>query len=221
MTTGTLPSNTATNPKEHVKAITLRSGWTYDQPEMVNIERDAEAAKNVESEKKETEYEVKETDRDIIDQQAKMTKENKGVTKPKKSREFNSESYSPSIYDPPIHFPQRLRKNKIDNQFSKFLSTFKQLHINIPLVKALEQMPNYVKFLKDILSNKRKLEEQETVMLTKESSAILQKKLSPKLKDLESFTIPYTIGNSYFDKDLCDLGASINVTPRSPIKTYF
>ncbi|XP_035544602.1 uncharacterized protein LOC118347994 [Juglans regia] len=121
-TIGTLSSNIVTNTNEHVKAKTLRSGWTYDQPEMVNTERDAEAAKNVESEKKKIKYEVKETDRDATDQQAKKTKENKGVTKPKKSREFNSETYSPSIYDPSILFLQRLRKNKIDNQFSKFLS---------------------------------------------------------------------------------------------------
>ncbi|KAF5475719.1 hypothetical protein F2P56_007495 [Juglans regia] len=52
-------------------------------------------------------------------------------------------------------------------------------------------------------------------MRNNESSAILQKKLQPKLKDPKSFTIPYTIGNSYFDKVLCDLGASINLMPLS------
>ena len=52
-------------------------------------------------------------------------------------------------------------------------------------------------------------------MLTEESSAILQKKLPPKLKDPGSFTIPCTIGKSYFDRALCDLGASINLMPFS------
>ncbi|XP_065623227.1 uncharacterized protein LOC136064844 [Quercus suber] len=52
-------------------------------------------------------------------------------------------------------------------------------------------------------------------MLTEESSAILQKKLPPKLKDPGSFTIPCTIGKSYFDRVLCDLGASINLMPLS------
>ncbi|XP_042980033.1 uncharacterized protein LOC122310217 [Carya illinoinensis] len=74
-------------------------------------------------------------------------------------------------------------------------------------------MPKYAKFLKNILSNKWKLEEHETVMLTEDSSAILQKKLPPKLKDQESFTIPCTIRNSYFDIVLCDLGAIINFMP--------
>jgi len=34
-------------------------------------------------------------------------------------------------------------------------------------------MPSYAKFLKDILSNKRKLEEHEIVALTKECSAVI------------------------------------------------
>ncbi|KAL5573789.1 hypothetical protein UlMin_023386 [Ulmus minor] len=72
-------------------------------------------------------------------------------------------------------------------------------------------MPKYAKFLKEVLSNKRRLEANEKVMLTKECSAILQRKLPPKLKDPGSFTIPCTIGDFEFDKVLCDLGASINL----------
>ena len=54
---------------------------------------------------------------------------------------------------------------------------FKKLHINIPFANALAQMPKYAKFLKDILVNKRKLEEHETVMLTEECSALISNKL--------------------------------------------
>ncbi|XP_068651586.1 uncharacterized protein [Aristolochia californica] len=80
---------------------------------------------------------------------------------------------------------------------------------------ALEQMPNYVKFLKDIISKKRRLEEFETVKLSEECSVILQKKLPQKLKDPGSFTLTCIIGNSFFDKVLCDLGTSINLMPLS------
>ncbi|KAL5548894.1 hypothetical protein UlMin_004125 [Ulmus minor] len=76
-------------------------------------------------------------------------------------------------------------------------------------------MPKYAKFLKEVLSNKRRLEANEKVMLTEECSAILQRKLPPKLKDPGSFTIPCTIGDFEFDKVLCDLGASINLMPLS------
>ena len=46
-------------------------------------------------------------------------------------------------------------------------------------------------------------------------SAVLQRKLPPKLKDSRSFTIPCTIGNTKFEKAMLDLGASINVMPYS------
>ncbi|KAJ9173506.1 hypothetical protein P3X46_016629 [Hevea brasiliensis] len=77
------------------------------------------------------------------------------------------------------------------------------------------QMPSYAKFLKEILSNKKKLEEFETVALTEESSAILQNKLPPKLKDPGSFSIPCHIGDISIDKALCDLGASVSLMPLS------
>ena len=82
-----------------------------------------------------------------------------------------------------IPYPQRLKKNKLDNQFGKFMEIFKKLHVNIPIADALEQMPPYVKFMKDILANKRKLSNYETVALSEECSVILQRKLPPKLKD--------------------------------------
>ena len=77
----------------------------------------------------------------------------------------------------------------------------------------LEQMPKYAKFLKDVLSKKRKLEECEAVALTEETTALLQKKLPPKLKDPESFSVPCTIGEHFHTKAFCDLGASINLMP--------
>ncbi|XP_057997704.1 uncharacterized protein LOC110662057 [Hevea brasiliensis] len=70
-------------------------------------------------------------------------------------------------------------------------------------------MPSYAKFLKEILSNKRKLDDYETMALTEEYSAILQNKLPPKLKDPRRFLIPHLIGNMNIDKALCDLEAKM------------
>ena len=107
---------------------------------------------------------------------------------------------NPFILSTPLLYPQRFQKQKLDKQFSKFLEIFEKIHINIPFADALEQMPNYVKFMKDIISKKKRLEEFETVKLSEECSAILQKKLPKKLKDPGSFTLPCTIGNSFFEK---------------------
>lgn len=76
-------------------------------------------------------------------------------------------------------------------------------------------MPSYTKFLKEILSNKRKLQDEETVALNVECSAMVQSKLPPKLGDPGSFCIPCTIGTTTFKKALCDLGASVSLMPKS------
>ncbi|XP_022156296.1 uncharacterized protein LOC111023221 [Momordica charantia] len=76
-------------------------------------------------------------------------------------------------------------------------------------------MPNYVKFLKDILAKKRSLGEFKTVALTKECSAILTEKLPQKMGDPGSFTIPVSIGGKNVGHALCDLGPSINLMPLS------
>ena len=49
--------------------------------------------------------------------------------------------------------------------------------------------------------------------LTATCSAVIQRSLPAKMKDLGSFTIPCSIGKYEFKKALCDSGASINLMP--------
>ena len=95
---------------------------------------------------------------------------------------------------------------------------FKKLEINISFADALAQMPNYVKFMKKIMSNKKKLEAYGIVNLFENYSAIIKRKLLEKLKDLGSFTIPRVIREHTFSKVLCDLRESINLMPFSVAK---
>ncbi|XP_076890609.1 uncharacterized protein LOC143538546 [Bidens hawaiensis] len=74
-------------------------------------------------------------------------------------------------------------------------------------------MPKYAKFLKDMLTNKRKLEELSHVTLNEECSVVLQNKLPTKKTDPRSFTIPCLIGDLFVSNSLADLGASINLMP--------
>jgi len=122
---------------------------------------------------------------------------------------------SPKPYNPPLSFPQRMAKAKLDLQFGKFLKVLKKLYINIPFTETLSQMPSYAKFLKEIPSNKRKLEEHETVALSEECSAAIQNKLPAKLKDPGSFSIPCLIGNVSINRALSDLGSSVSLMPLS------
>ena len=75
---------------------------------------------------------------------------------------------------------------------------FRKLHINIPLVEAIAQMPKYAKFLKEIISNKKKLKEFKTITLSKECSVIISYMLPSKRKHPGSLTIPYFVGNLNF-----------------------
>ncbi|XP_015970237.1 uncharacterized protein LOC107493695 [Arachis duranensis] len=61
------------------------------------------------------------------------------------------------------------------------------------------------------MTRKRNWGEKETVVLIKECSAIIQKKLPQKMKDPGSFQIPCIIGDINIEKALCDLGASMNL----------
>ncbi|KAL5568112.1 hypothetical protein UlMin_024687 [Ulmus minor] len=205
---GTLPSNTESpkrDGKEHCKAITLRGGKTLEEPE-INEKNQKELVSRQEEENNE---------------QGKVKEESKEAEKSGEKSGANSAAMPQQNFQqkrPPPPFPQRFQKQQQDQQFRRFLDVLKQLHINIPLVEALEQMPNYVKFMKDMLTKKRRFGEFETVALMQECSAMLQNKLPPKLKDPGSFTIPCSIGNQYFGKALCDLGASINLMPMSIFK---
>ncbi|GKA23144.1 hypothetical protein Tco_0709106 [Tanacetum coccineum] len=66
---------------------------------------------------------------------------------------------SNEVQPPPVPFPKRLRKEKDEAQQKKFLENLKQLHINLPFIEALAQMPKYAKFLKGLLTNKARLQE--------------------------------------------------------------
>ena len=188
---GSLPSNSEENPRrdgnEHVKAVTLRSGKELESQLQPSVVEHLETEEFTQPERKDD--------------------ANKEQPQEKQSSETAVETKA-SV---PVPYPQRLKKNKLDKQFTKFMDVFKKLHINIPFADALEKMPSYVKFMKDILSQKRRLADFETVNLTEECNAILQRKLPQKLKDPGSFTIPCTIGNGIFERALCDLGASFNL----------
>ncbi|XP_070002114.1 uncharacterized protein [Nicotiana sylvestris] len=118
---------------------------------------------------------------------------------------------------PPPPYPQRLAKQNGENQFKKFIDMMKRLSINVPLVEALEKMPRYAKFMKDLVTKKRSMN-CETIKMTHQVSDIVHS-MAPKLEDPGTFTISCIIGSTNFAKALCDLGASIKLIPYSAFKT--
>ncbi|GJR20938.1 DNA-directed DNA polymerase [Tanacetum coccineum] len=115
-----------------------------------------------------------------------------------------------------LPFPSRLKKQKKDDEDERLLSIFKQIHINLPFLKAMIHMPLGAKVLKDLLSHNEKLDKSaSSVKLSKECSAIIQRSLPQKEGDLGSFTLPCLIGPLAVKNALVDLGASINLMPHS------
>ena len=121
----------------------------------------------------------------------------------------------PTPYKPKIPFPQRLVKPSLNAQFKRFVDMLKKIYINVPFTEALSHMPLYAKFLNDILSKKRKIEDNETIALTRECSVVIQNKLPPKFKDPGSFSIPCVIGKETIENAMCDLGSSVSLLPLS------
>ena len=115
---GGLPSNTEKNPREEVNAVTLRSG-----KELEEVEKEA---------------------RKVVDKGKKVVED----TPEKDDTESSKPAPEVKPYKPKVPFPARLKQHALDKQFAKFLEVFKKLHINIPFVDALAQMPSYAKFLK-------------------------------------------------------------------------
>nr|XP_016447284.1 PREDICTED: uncharacterized protein LOC107772301 [Nicotiana tabacum] len=144
--------------------------------------------------------------------------EEERVPKPVEVDERNkteSEQISERVLPP---FPQRMRKKNDDHMFHKFLDMLKQIHLNIPLLDMLREVPKYEKYIKDIVANKRRLTEFETGALTEECTSRIQHKLPEKIKDPGSFTIPMRIREIDVGRALCDLGSSINLMPLSVLK---
>ncbi|XP_052481156.1 uncharacterized protein LOC105800930 [Gossypium raimondii] len=112
-------------------------------------------------------------------------------------------------------FPERFNQCRRDKKDKEILETFRNVEINIPLLDAIKQIPQYAKFLKELCTNKRKLIGNERVNVGENVSAVLQQKMSTKCKDRGMFAIPCKIGHLGIKKAMCDLGASINVMPYS------
>ncbi|TYK01590.1 uncharacterized protein E5676_scaffold451G001790 [Cucumis melo var. makuwa] len=74
------------------------------------------------------------------------------------------------------------------------------------------------KFLKDILAKKRRMNDYETIALTRATSNVFKNGVLEKMTNPRSFTVPCSISNMDLVRALWDLGASINLMPLSIFK---
>lgn len=97
---------------------------------------------------------------------------------------------APPPYKPQISFSERLAKTKVKACFRKIIKLLKKIYIDIPFSEVLSHIPTYANFLKEIISKKWKLEDNNTIALTAECITFIQNKIPPNLKYSWSFLIP-------------------------------
>ncbi|CAM8947908.1 unnamed protein product [Rhodiola kirilowii] len=196
---GKLPARPDQVNREHCNAVTLRNGKELEvelpKKKRVTFDLGGQAS-----------AEIEELDEEVSSPQVE------------KENEVEKEKDEPRIYTPPIPFPQRLKKKSNDKQFSKFAEMMRKLYVTMPFTEVITQAPSYARFLKDVITSRRTIEDVDTVSLNGECSAILQPRMPPKLEDLGSFSISCFINDIKIERAMCDLGASISLMPYSLCK---
>ncbi|GKE63206.1 hypothetical protein Tco_1513573, partial [Tanacetum coccineum] len=207
-----LPSNTVANPKSNLKAITTRSGVSYNGTQVPPPP--SSLPKVVEHETEVTKDTVPPTNNGSTDdvqppvvQVQTHVPNSKPVIAPVSAPKPNPK--------PSIPYPSRLNDQKIrekaNNQIEKFYQIFQDLHFKISFADALILMPKFASTLKSLIGNKEKLSEMARTPLNEHCSAVLLKKLPKKHGDPGKFLIPYDFPRMDKCLALADIGASINL----------
>nr|GEY85586.1 reverse transcriptase domain-containing protein [Tanacetum cinerariifolium] len=185
-----LLSNTIPNLRNKAKAITTRSGVSYNGPPILPpvVEKEPEATKD-------TELPSTEDIQPPSVQVPEPIDEPFVVTKPKAN----------------LPYPSRLAKEKLrekdDILAAKFMEIFHDLHLELSFANALIHMPKFASMFKKLLNNKDKLIELTKTPLNENCSAVVLKKLPEKLGDPGRFLIP------------CDANREITVTETFHLQT--
>ncbi|GKC19503.1 reverse transcriptase domain-containing protein [Tanacetum coccineum] len=190
---GSLPSNTVANPKGDIKAITTRSGVSYNgplswgtQPMVTRI----------------TVHRCRRHPTPVVH-----------------NDELLCFSACFPKTKPTLPYPSRANKEKLrekdDLLASKFMEIFQNLHFELSFADALLHMPKFALMFRKILNNKDKIIELTKTSVNENCSVVILKKFPEKLGDPGRFLIPC----DFLEMDEClalaDLGASINLMPLS------
>ncbi|GJW60746.1 hypothetical protein Tco_0110081 [Tanacetum coccineum] len=205
---GSLPSNTIANPRGDLKAITTRSGVSFDGP--MSPPTSSPLSKEVEREPEATKDKVQTTSLGSITYTQPPVVQ-VPIPEPDVAPKPNpkpSIPYSSRLNDQKLH-------EKANNQMLKFLQIFQILHFDLSFADALRHMPKFASTFKSLFSNKEKLFKLENTPLNENCSAVLLKKLPKKLGDPGKFLIPCDFPELDECLALADLGASINLMPLS------
>nr|GEW75498.1 DNA-directed DNA polymerase [Tanacetum cinerariifolium] len=209
---GTLSSNTITNPKEELKGIITRSGVAYQGP---IIPTPAKVVKQ-----------GTEVTKDQV--QTPSSQSTAPVQPPIAQSKTQTLVFEPVVapisasmpnLKPSIPYPSRRdnerRRDQANEQIEKFYEIFKDMSFEISFTDALILMPKFTSTLKALIGNKEKLSEMARTPMNKHCSMVILNKFPRKLGDAGKFLIPCEFPGMDECLALADLGASINLMPLS------
>nr|GEW40732.1 reverse transcriptase domain-containing protein [Tanacetum cinerariifolium] len=216
----TLPSNIISNPKSELKAITTRSGVSYDGPQITHPP--SFLLKMVENEPEVTKDTVNPNNNGITEDVQPQVVQSESlilISKPITSPIFEPAIAQVTVSKPnpkaSIPYPSwrndERNHEKANNQIEKFYQILKDMSFEISFVDALILMPKFTLTLKALIGNKEKLSEMARTPLNKHCSAVLLKKLLEKLGDPGKFLIPCDFPGMAECLALADLDATINL----------
>ncbi|XP_015944866.1 uncharacterized protein LOC107469992 [Arachis duranensis] len=194
-TSSSLPSQPQPNPKGSINAITLRSGTMLDK----NVDISAKASEK--------------TNNDEVGEEVEMTKgEDENVDR--------SEEEPPKVKEPkrktlleepsPIPFPTLVKKAKKQEDLDPTLvEVFKKVEVTVHLFQAIQQVPKYAKFLKDVCTHKDKLGNVNKKSVDDSISSLLLEKCN----DPSPCLVTCLIGGIKFMDCMCDLEACVSTMP--------
>ncbi|GJX08008.1 hypothetical protein Tco_0195940 [Tanacetum coccineum] len=168
---GSLPSNTIANPKGELKAITTRSGVSYDGPQIPPpvVEVETEVTKDTvlpNESTKDVQPLIVQVDEPVVMPRTKTT----------------------------LPYPSRVNKEKIrekdDLLALKFMEIFQNLHFELSFADALLHMPKFAPMFRKLLNNKDKILELTKTPVNENCSAVILKTFPEKLGDPGRFLIP-------------------------------
>ncbi|GJX29346.1 reverse transcriptase domain-containing protein, partial [Tanacetum coccineum] len=199
---GSLPSNTVANPRGDMKAITTRSGVSYDGPQ---VPPPPSSLPKVVKHEPEVTKDTMQPSTENIQPPEVQTQNDEPVVAPKTK--------------PTIHYPSRINKEKLrekdDLLALKFMEIFRNLHFELSFADALLHMPKFSPMFRKLLNNKDKIIDLIKTPVNENCSAVILKKFPEKLGDPGRFLIPCDFSEMDECLALADLGASINLMPLS------
>nr|GFA94853.1 hypothetical protein [Tanacetum cinerariifolium] len=223
---GTLPSNTIANSRSDLKAITTRSGMSFDGPQILPppfilpkvVENKPEATKDIvhptnNGSTKDVQPLVVQSESPILTSEPVNSPIIEPVTSPVSAPRPNQ--------IPSIPYPSRLQDQKLhdkaNDQREKLFQIFKDLNFNISFADALILMPKFGPSIKSLLTNKDKLCELARTALNEHCSMVLLKKLPEKLGDPDKVAedVYVKVGSFYFPADFVVI--DFDADPRVPL----